>query len=322
MMQRRWFSPLATVLVVAPFVGEVLSTATSVFVFLVVLPFHAALYGSGALLVREGVRRWRLGLAGLIALGAAYGILEEAEFVRSWFNVSYLPSEGDYSRVWDTSLLQAVHLTSFHAAVSIGCAIAITELLHPGHRDRPWASTRTLALAAVAMVLLFPLTLIEGSGFFATRWPQMAVALVLAGAVVALARQLPRTWPAVGTQSSAKPLARRAALALSAGFVLTYAAPPSGLPWPIAVLGAIMIPIVGVGAALRVLPSRRDQVLLGLVVGLLGPLVILNLVLLQPQTWLAAVLSICGLVGLRRLVARRATAARMVAPEARPSATG
>lgn len=180
--------------------------------------------------------------------------------MRSWSNASSLPSEGDSSRVWDTSLLQAVHLTSFHAAVSIGCAIAVTELLHPGYHDRAWASPRALVVAAVTMVLLFPLTLIDGSGFFDPHWPQMGAALVLAVAVVALARRLPRTWPALGTHASAKPLARRTALTLSAGFVLTYAAPPSGLPWPIAVLGAVVIPVVGVRAALRVLPSRRDRV--------------------------------------------------------------
>lgn len=313
-MRRLRSSPALTVLVVAPFVGEVMSTATSVFVFLLVIPFHAALYGCGALLVREAVRARGLGLWGLICLGAAYGVVEEAELVRSWFNVAYLPSEGDYARVWDTSLLQAVHLTSFHAAVSVGCSITVTELLHPAHRDRPWASPRALVVAGVAFASLFPLTLIEDSGFFAPHWPQMATALVLAGAMIAAAPRLSRGWPAASDRLSARPLARRVAAAVTVAFVLTYAAPESGLPWPVAVVGVAAIPLLAIPWAIRVLPRTADRRRLGLIAGLIAPFALLNLVLLQPQTWLAALLAILGLVRLRRVVADREARVRHQTP--------
>lgn len=87
---------------------------------------------------------------------------------------------------------------------------------------------------------------------------------------------------------------------MTAAFVLTYAAPESGLPWPVAVVGVAAIPLLAIPWATRVLPQTGSRRRLGLVTGLLAPFALLNLVLLQPQTWLAAVLAIAGLVWLRR----------------------
>ena len=54
------------------------------------LAMLAPMYGGGALLIRETVRRLGRGWPSLLLLGLAYGILEEALATQSLFNPDYL----------------------------------------------------------------------------------------------------------------------------------------------------------------------------------------------------------------------------------------
>ncbi|OLC21634.1 MAG: hypothetical protein AUH33_01400 [Chloroflexi bacterium 13_1_40CM_68_21] len=84
---RIWPAALA-LFVLAPVCGELLSGSTPLRAF--VNPFTflylSGLYGSGALIVREIVRRRGLGWRNVLLLGAAYGVLEEGLVVTSWTN--------------------------------------------------------------------------------------------------------------------------------------------------------------------------------------------------------------------------------------------
>lgn len=292
--------PVVALLVLAPFIGEVMSTSTPITAF--VLPwtflFEAALYGGGALLVREVVRVKGLGLAGFVALGAAYGIFEEAVLVRSWFDPEFLDAYRDYSRVWQTSLLQAIHLTTFHAAVSIGCSVALVEWLYPSHRARPWAGRRGLGLATAGLVALAALTLLAPEAFFPVRWPQVGVAAALAAGLVVVAPRLPRRWPATGV-ASRRAFAGAVAACLIAHFALVWSAPALGVPWPWG-LGLAVVPLLaGWIVATRLLPGSRADRLSGLVLGLGWPLVLLNLLIASSgrvDCLLAAALAAAGLV--------------------------
>src|SRR5215472_14240276 len=108
---RTWPAILA-LYVLAPAVGEMLSGSTPPLLFFTPfsLIFECGLYGSGAVLVRELVRRRGLGWGGILLVGAAYGILEEALVVTSWFN-PYWPDLGRlafYGRALDTSWVWAL----------------------------------------------------------------------------------------------------------------------------------------------------------------------------------------------------------------------
>lgn len=154
-------SPVLAILLIAPFVGEVMSTATPPLDALPPwkLPLLVALYGCGALLCRELAVRYRLGRQGLFMLAAAYAMYEEALIVHSWFDPEYHDKVGigSYSVVWHTNLMIAMHLTAFHIAVSIGSSVLIVERLHPGRRDQPWVGRREMVIAAVAFLVVVPL---------------------------------------------------------------------------------------------------------------------------------------------------------------------
>lgn len=80
--------PILFLFFLSPLVGEVLfgSTPPLAFINPLVFLFLGALYGSGALLVRDYARRWQRGCRSVLLLGVAYGIIEEGILVRSFFN--------------------------------------------------------------------------------------------------------------------------------------------------------------------------------------------------------------------------------------------
>ena len=159
-------------LLLAPACGEMLSGSTPPLMFVnpFSLFFEVGLYGSGALLIRELVRRNGLGWRSVLVLGAAYGVLEEGLVVTSWFN-PYWPdvlSLHGYSRWLDTNWFWALSLTMYHAVVSITLSIVLAEALFPHIAARPWLRRRSIVLFAVWLGLVCVLGLL-GFGFLEFR---------------------------------------------------------------------------------------------------------------------------------------------------------
>ncbi|AEV85763.1 hypothetical protein ACWT_4741 [Actinoplanes sp. SE50] len=261
-LRRALGSPALRILVLAPFFGEGLSGSSPPLDLLMPgrLAFMMALYGCGALVCRDIAHRFRLGLPGLILLGVAYAIWEEGLVDRYWFLPAFWTDSGigSYSVVGHTNLLLAAHLTVFHTTISIGAAILVVEALVPRARDRPWASRPALGLTGLTLAAT---PLIYGE--FAQRPP--AAVLVATGAlliaVIALAfpvgRRRPGAPPAAAGHSprrrtptrrddGSRPRGRLGAIAFTgaaAHWILTYAVPGTGLPWPLG-LSLALLPVV------------------------------------------------------------------------------
>jgi preprotein translocase subunit Sec61beta len=281
-------------LVVAPYLGEVLSTATTPLQLLV--PWRlgplVALYGAGALLCRELAVRFGLGLPGLALLGAAYGVYEEALVDRFWFDQGYADSTGigRYAEIWHTNVLLAVHLTAFHTAVSICSSVLLVTWLFPGVGHQTWIPRWGLVVAAIA-VLTVPFLIYDE--YIRPLPAQMLVALALGIACTAAAFRTPylrrfhgRASPGRGARDRAAAprsgtsrlfrVSRRgstwttprprllgfvAFLCTGAQFVLTYTVRLIGLPWPLGLVVAaapILIGIVVVRRLATTGPLGRD----------------------------------------------------------------
>lgn len=201
---RTWYAALA-LLLLAPACGEMLSGSTPPLMFLnpLILFFQIGLYGSGALLIREVVRRNGLGWRSVLVLGAAYSVLEEGLVVTSWFN-PYWPdvlSLHGYSRWLGTNWFWALSLTMYHAVVSITLPIVLAEALFPRLAARPWLRRRGITLFTIWLGLVSLLGLL-GFGFLGFRklgysHPPLTYffALGLAISLVALGLNLPRPRP-------------------------------------------------------------------------------------------------------------------------------
>jgi hypothetical protein len=314
-LQRAIASPVPVILLVAPFFGEGLSGSTPPLDLLLPwnLAFMAGLYGCGALVCREVAHSFGLGFGGLVLLGAAYAVWEEALVDRYWFFPQFWKDSGigTYSVVWHTNVLLAIHLSVFHTAISICTSVVTVEWLVPRARYRPWVGRPGLVLAGLVLAVT---PVIYGE--FDQR-PPTAV-LVAAGVLVAalvltafLAAHLRRAAAPLPRTDKPRPRPGLGSLAFAcvlAHWVLTYSVPASGLAWPLGVALSVL-PVAAGLSLVRYLavtgPYGSDGV--RVVVGLLSFFVLLDLLvgLLGRYDMVLSALFAAWLA--RRLYTRRAS---------------
>lgn len=191
--------PAVFLFFVAPLVAEFLlgNLPITMLGALVVL---APLYGGGALLVREVVRRSGRGWVSIIVLGVAFGVFEEAFTTQTLFNPNYLKLdlhllEPAYVPALGIGVWWTLFVLTLHAVWSIGVSIALTEALVPERAREPWLGPRGLAvtcflLASGGTATTF-LTL-KGDPFVGSI-PQLTTSAALLAALVVLAFKLPRS---------------------------------------------------------------------------------------------------------------------------------
>jgi hypothetical protein len=178
----------------APISGELLpgSAPPAEFFNPVGLFFLAALYGGGALLIRELRLVWGKGWVSLFILGLAYGIIEEGLMVKSFFDPAWqdLDLLSVYGRWLGVNWVWSLALTLYHAVVSIAIPICLVELIFPAWRAQRWLGRRGLVGLALLFIAdgvfiylaltpyrpplaLYLLTLLVTAGliWLARRWP-------------------------------------------------------------------------------------------------------------------------------------------------------
>ena len=241
-MKRAW--PPVVLFCLAPLVAEFLlgDLPINLLFALVIL---APLYGGGALLIREIVRRTGGGFPRIFALGLAYAIFEEAFTTQTLFNPNYLHLnlhllEPAYCPSLGIGVWWTVHVLTLHTVWSISVSVALAEALFPERAATPWLGKTGLAVTAG----LFLLGAAASTGMqlkqdpFRASGRQLVSAAILCMAVIAAAFRLPR-WPAVKTAHSAAPspwLAGGAALAAGSIFLLI----PKQWAWATVALYALL----------------------------------------------------------------------------------
>lgn len=131
-----------TLFFVAPLVAEFLLGDISIRLIVALIPL-APMYGGGALLIREVVRRARRGWPSILLLGAAYALIEEAFTTQSLFNPDYLHLHGHFlTHAWIPFLhiggWWTLFMLNLHTFWSISSSIALVEALFPAQAREPW----------------------------------------------------------------------------------------------------------------------------------------------------------------------------------------
>jgi hypothetical protein len=200
MKSTKW--PVACLLFLSPLIGEYLLGSLPASM-IGLLPLMMAMYGAGAILIREAVRATGGGWGSIVLLATAYGLFEEGFVTQSLFNPNYL-----HLRLLDfgwlpalgTALPWAVFVIAIHVVWSITVPIALVESAFPDLRDRPWlgALGRGLyALAFLAGCTLIAVVSYRQVPFMASPLQFGIVgALILALCVVAFRLPRPESRPA------------------------------------------------------------------------------------------------------------------------------
>ncbi|HEY1607228.1 MAG TPA: hypothetical protein VGF77_16695 [Allosphingosinicella sp.] len=230
-------APPLVLLFLAPLVAEYLLGDLNLRQ-LVALVALAPLYGGGATLIREGVRRTGRGWPTFLLLALAYALMEEGLLTQSLFNPDYLHLRLlDYGFIpaLGTSLAWAVYVLGIHMIWSLAVPIGLAEALFPARRTAPWLSRFGLIL----FFLLFAAGMAMTSRFSLAATPfraspaQLIFCVVAIVALVAGAFVVPKSVVEGEAPRPAIPPLLLGFLCLVAGsaFLCAYAFGRSRWPW-------------------------------------------------------------------------------------------
>jgi hypothetical protein len=148
---RRWPAAL-TLAILAPLIAELgvgsigASTAWT-------LPFFGYVYSAGALLIREVVRRRHLGVGSMLALGLAYGLLEEGLALGSLTSTTLYPVADWAPQLLGFNTAFSLWVLPYHAVFSIVVPIVMVDLILPRFRTQPYLRTGGLIAWAIALLV-------------------------------------------------------------------------------------------------------------------------------------------------------------------------
>ena len=311
--------PILSLLFLAPAIPELLTGSTPVseiaynpIGFVIGFGLDVALYGSGALLIREFAVVYRKGWASILLLGAAYGIAEEGFEVHTFFQTSGTPVEalGSYGHLFGVNWIWALTLTIFHSTYSIALPILLTRLWFPGSQDERWLRRRGVGFFGGLFVVE-----VVGFGFLVGHGPSPAalgffvgVAAVLIALALWAPRDLLRARPG-RTTIGRTPLV----LLGSVEFLVYFAVLIIAASRPIPALAAAALVIVGNAAVLLVIVRRvgtegLERSEFRFAVGMLSVLFVWDLLLefiLVPGILAVSALFVYLLVRLDRSLKRR-----------------
>lgn len=150
---QRHRAPIWTLLVLAPVIGEVLSGSTRLSFLFVLIP-EIMVWGGGALICRELVRRWRAGAPSLLLLGLALSIAEE--FIIQQTSLAPLPFPGanaTYGRHLGVNWIYFLFMLGYESIWVVLVPVQVTELCFPKNRDQAWLRTRGLITTCIAFII-------------------------------------------------------------------------------------------------------------------------------------------------------------------------
>lgn len=211
----------------------------------------APMYGGGALLIREVVRRTHRGWPGIFVLGLAYAIFEEAFTTQTLFNPNYLHlSLGLLKPAFIPALGIGVWWTVFvltlHTVWSVSVSIALTESLVPRRATTPWLGRTGLIVTGIVFVLGAIASTLIGyrQDHFVASTAQFVVSAIACVAVVVVAFRLPGSSPGRAPGGVPNPwLFGAGALAAGSAFLLI----PKDWGW-LAVAAYVALDLIAVAA--------------------------------------------------------------------------
>ena len=227
-------APAIGLFFLAPFIAEYLlgDFPLTKLGYLVIM---APMYGGGALLIREVVRRSGKGWPTILVLAFAYAVLEEAFTTQTLFNPNYLKLnlhllDHAYIPALGIGAWWTVFVLTLHTVWSISTSIALIEAFVPEHATTPWLGSPGLTVDAILFILAAVASTrfeIHHDHFLATRAQFLVSALVIVLAVIAAFR-LPARKAGTGPIPAPDPFAVGTLALIAASFFLIV---PPALGW-------------------------------------------------------------------------------------------
>lgn len=160
------FVPAILLMLFAPLLTEVLPGATrfgSIFVF----PIEVTVWGGGALLIRDAVRRWNLGWFNMLLLALCLSIAEEFLIQQTSVAPMVLRLKGvTYARYFGVNYVYLLWALIYETVFVVFAPVYLVELIFPQKRDQVWMNK-----AGFCVVIFF---FLAGAFLAWFSWTQIA----------------------------------------------------------------------------------------------------------------------------------------------------
>ena len=207
----------------------------------------APMYGGGAILIRETVRRTGRGWPTFILLALAYAVMEEGLVSTTLFNPHYLGlsliSYG-YIPALGTAFPWTIFVLSIHVIWSLAVPIGLTEALFDAPAQKPWLGK--IGLTVSGLLLLFGS--LAAAAFQRSKDPfrdtpqEMIAVVVVILVLIAAAFRFPRHAPTQSPRPAPAAIVGVASLVLGFGVMTLYQRGSSvGWPWPATMLAELIV---------------------------------------------------------------------------------
>jgi hypothetical protein len=141
---------VVTLLLLAPIIAEVLLGATRLSVIFVLIP-EIMVWGSGALIIREAVRRWQAGWASMILMGLALAVAEEC-VIQQTSLAPLVGAQHVYGRFFGVNWVYLLGLLVYECVWVVLVPVELTEMIFSAWRRRPWLRRRGLLVCGVVFI--------------------------------------------------------------------------------------------------------------------------------------------------------------------------
>lgn len=151
--RRRALAPALILMLMAPLLAEVLPGATRLSA-LFALPIEIAVWGGGALLIREAIRRRGLGWRNLLLLALALAVAEECVIQQTSLAPMILQIKGVvYARALGVNYVYLLWALVYEPVFVVFLPVALVELIFPQRRRERWLGPVGTVVVAVFFVL-------------------------------------------------------------------------------------------------------------------------------------------------------------------------
>ncbi len=198
--------PILCLFLLTPGIPEYLSGSSS-FVFLVGSPawfflalgINAAMYTSGALLIREALIRWKKGWPTVFALGSAYALMEEGIADQTIFNPSTSPigASGVYGHFGGVNWLFVPDIFVIHILMSLFIPILLLGYALPETRGKSLLTDRQIwaVTALIAGDTAFLTTIVVAHNGYWYGFPLLGLSVAAIAGLCLLGWRLPADLP-------------------------------------------------------------------------------------------------------------------------------
>jgi hypothetical protein len=154
------YHPLLFLFLLTPGIPEYLGSASQITsivlnppMFIGQLAANLGLYGSGVILIREAMIRWKKGWGSVFLLGVAYGIVEEGLALWTLYNPTAVQVKnlGIYGHWLGVNWVWTVGLLIFHSVYSIGLPIFLFGLVFPELESKSLVSMKGIRIGVIAL---------------------------------------------------------------------------------------------------------------------------------------------------------------------------